>query len=42
MKQRLTVIEQRQNRNEDQIKRLVDEFIKTVQRIPQLPPPPPK
>jgi hypothetical protein len=40
MEERITVIEQRQSRNEDQIKRLIDEFIKTVQRIPQVAPPP--
>lgn len=38
MQQRITVIEQRQGRNEAQIQRLVDEFIKTVQQRPQQPP----
>lgn len=39
--ERITIIEQRQSRNEEQIKRLIDEFIKTVQRIPQIVPVPP-
>lgn len=37
--ERITIIEQRQNRNEDQIRRLVDEFIKTIQRQGQQPSP---
>lgn len=40
MKQRITIIEQRQARNEAQIERLVSEFIKDLQQIkPQLPQP---
>lgn len=37
MKQRITIIEQRQQRNEGQIQRLVDEFIKSTQQrsLPQ-------
>jgi len=36
--ERITIIEQRQARNEDQIRRLVDEFIKAAQRQQQPPP----
>ena len=42
MKQRITIIEQRQGRNEAQIERLVSEFIKELQLRPQQPQPQPR
>jgi uncharacterized membrane protein YciS (DUF1049 family) len=39
MEERITIIEQRQARNEDQIKRLVDEFIKDTQQRARQPQP---
>lgn len=41
MKMRITIIEQRQARNESQIERLVSEFIKELQLKTPLPPPRP-